>query len=32
MEDAPNEWNVAEIIKRKDWLINQAKEIFDIKK
>lgn len=31
MEDAPNDWNAAEIIKRKDWLINQVKEIFDIK-
>lgn len=31
MEDAPNEWNVEEIIKRKKWLVSQAKEIFDIK-
>ena len=31
MEDSPNEWNVAEIVKRKNWLINQVKEILDIK-
>ena len=31
MEDAPIEWNVEEIIKRKKWLVSQAKEIFDIK-
>ena len=31
IEDAPNEWNVSEIIKRKNWLINQVKEILDIK-
>ncbi|MDO4768859.1 MAG: DUF262 domain-containing HNH endonuclease family protein [Brachymonas sp.] len=30
LEDAPNEWNVHEITKRKEWLITQTKEIFDI--
>lgn len=30
MEDAPNEWTVETIKKRKEWLIAQAKAIFDI--